>query len=272
MTDAAANQEEFLSMGVDQAQYEALERDFRDVLSAMVGEKSMERFRTEYEKLHRALKTSYESEKRLVKRCKELNETIMGNATRVKAALKLTQEDSSTITVLKREVDRAWRLVEQAKEKEEKARKIIQDLKGEIAHLHKIVEQGSGLTFSQDNNVQQMLQQKQALQQQLKQKDDAVADLESAKSGIQEHSNRIEAELLGLKEQLKKSKITNEEQSTEITRMTRNIENSKEEKAAAEKKKGELASAHNELQNELVTIKKEKGSTEEQNKSLEKKV
>ena len=125
MAEAAANQEEFLSMGVDQAQYEALERDFRDVLSAMVGEKSMERFRTEYEKLHRALKTSYESEKRLVKRCKELNETIVGNATRVKAALKLTQEDSSTITVLKREVDRAWRLVEQAKEKEEKARKII---------------------------------------------------------------------------------------------------------------------------------------------------
>lgn len=28
----------------------------------------MERFRNEYEKLHRALKTSYESEKRLVKR------------------------------------------------------------------------------------------------------------------------------------------------------------------------------------------------------------
>jgi hypothetical protein len=42
--------------------------------------------------------------------------------------------------VLKKEVDKAWRLVEQAKEKEEKARKIITDLKGEIAHLHKIVE------------------------------------------------------------------------------------------------------------------------------------
>ena len=34
----------------------------------MVGDQSMERFRNEYEKLHRALKTSYESEKRLVKR------------------------------------------------------------------------------------------------------------------------------------------------------------------------------------------------------------
>ena len=38
------------------------------VLNELVGDQSMERFRNEYEKLHRALKTSYESEKRLVKR------------------------------------------------------------------------------------------------------------------------------------------------------------------------------------------------------------
>ena len=140
-------------MGEDPAQYEALERDFREVLNAMVNDKGMERFRQEYEKLHRALKTSYESEKRLVKRCKELQDTIVQNATRVKAAIKLTQEDSSTIGVLKKEVEKAWKLVELAKEKEEKARKIISELKTEIAHLHKIVEQGSGLAFSQDNTV-----------------------------------------------------------------------------------------------------------------------
>ena len=58
-------------------------------------------------------------------RCKELNDTILQNATRVKAAIKLTQEDSQTIAILRREVDKAWKLVEQAKEKEEKARKII---------------------------------------------------------------------------------------------------------------------------------------------------
>jgi len=42
-----------------------------------VEDQSMEKFRKEYEKLHRALKTSYESEKRLVRRCKELNDTIL---------------------------------------------------------------------------------------------------------------------------------------------------------------------------------------------------
>ena len=95
----------------------------------------MEKFRKEYEKLHRALKTSYESEKRLVRRCKELNDTILQNAAKVKAAIKLTQEDSNTITVLRREIEKCWRLVDTAKEKEERARKIIQSLKEEIGKL-----------------------------------------------------------------------------------------------------------------------------------------
>ena len=53
--------------------FEALERDFQEVLSDMMGDQSLERFRLEYEKLHRALKKSHEQEKRLVKKCRELN-------------------------------------------------------------------------------------------------------------------------------------------------------------------------------------------------------
>lgn len=59
---------ELLDVGLDPAAYEALEKDFQEVLQELVGEQSLEKFRIEYEKLHRALKTSYESEKRLVKR------------------------------------------------------------------------------------------------------------------------------------------------------------------------------------------------------------
>ena len=35
---------------------DSLERDFQEVLAELVGDKSLERFRQEYEKLHRALK------------------------------------------------------------------------------------------------------------------------------------------------------------------------------------------------------------------------
>lgn len=127
------------------------------MLQELVGDTAMEKFRKEYEKLHRALKTSYESEKRLVKKCKELNDTILQNAARVKGAIKLTQEDSNTIAVLRKEIEKMWNLVEAAKDKEAKARSIIQGLKDEIAKLHKIVEQGSGLSLGQDNTVQKLV-------------------------------------------------------------------------------------------------------------------
>lgn len=51
------------------------------------------RFRVEYEKLHKALKKSHESEKRLMGKCRELNAEIVTNSAKVSQALKLSQDD-----------------------------------------------------------------------------------------------------------------------------------------------------------------------------------
>merc|ERR1712166_1195210 len=56
-------------------------------------------------KLHRALKKSHESEKRLIKKCRELNAEIVANAAKVQTALKLSQEDQNTIASLKKELE-----------------------------------------------------------------------------------------------------------------------------------------------------------------------
>jgi hypothetical protein len=61
---------------MDGAAFEKLEQEFNTVLTEMTGDKSMEKFRSTYERLHRALKSSYENEKRLFKRCKDMNESI----------------------------------------------------------------------------------------------------------------------------------------------------------------------------------------------------
>ena len=54
--------------------FSLVRRHASQVLQELVGDKSLERFRSEYEKLHRALKKSHESEKRLIKKCRELNQ------------------------------------------------------------------------------------------------------------------------------------------------------------------------------------------------------
>ncbi|XP_040293726.1 cilia- and flagella-associated protein 58 isoform X1 [Bufo bufo] len=148
---------------MDENAFEALEKDFQEVLNELTGDKSLEKFRTEYEKLHGVLKKSYENEKRLMAKCRELNAEIVANSAKVSTALKLSQEDQSTIASLKKEIEKAWKMVDTAYEKEQKARETIQSLKEEINNLSKLVEQGSGLSMGQEHSVNDLLTMKEEL-------------------------------------------------------------------------------------------------------------
>lgn len=86
----------------DENSFESLEKEFQEVLDELVGDKSLDKFRVEYEKLTNALKKSHESEKRLMTKCRELNAEIVSNSVKVATALKLSQEDQTTITSLKK--------------------------------------------------------------------------------------------------------------------------------------------------------------------------
>ena len=142
----------------------------------------------------------------MVKRCKDLNETILQNAARVKAAIKLTQEDSQTIAILRKEVDKAWKLVEQAKNNEEKARKIISDLKNEISHLSKIVDKGSGLNVGEDNSVTKMMEEKAKLENQVIQKDELINQNNIQRSNLSQKIARLENDILREKDESEKFK------------------------------------------------------------------
>mmetsp|Transcript_55474 Transcript_55474/g.121399 ORF Transcript_55474/g.121399 Transcript_55474/m.121399 type:complete len:866 (-) Transcript_55474:47-2644(-) len=192
--------------------FEALERDFQEILQELVGDKSLEHFRQEYEKLHRALKKSHESEKHLIKKCRELNTEIVQNAVKVQTALKLSQEDKQTITALKREIERAWKMVETSHEKEQRAKETIQNLKSEISKLGRLVEQGAGLSINQENMVNHLVQEKNdlikyrdmlqgqvvQLQQQNTDLNGKVSNLESERSAGNSELHALRAELEAL--------------------------------------------------------------------------
>ena len=67
-----------------------------------MGDQSLQKFRGEYEKLHKALQKTHDSEKRLMQKCRELNAEIVANSAKVSTALKLSQDDQATINNLKK--------------------------------------------------------------------------------------------------------------------------------------------------------------------------
>eukprot|EP01036_Dinobryon_divergens_P027374 gene27374-36141_t len=149
---------------VSSSAFEALERDFQEVLADLMVDESLEKFRLEYEKLHRALKKSHEQEKRLVKKCRELNSEILNNQAKIKTALRLSQEDQKTITHLQKEMEKTWKLVYMSQEKEARAKETIGQLKEEMINLSKLVERGAGLSMSQETVVKELKQAKEELQ------------------------------------------------------------------------------------------------------------
>jgi len=57
----------------------------------------------------------------------------------------------ATIQQLRQELDKAWKMVDAATERETRARETIHSLKLEIANLTKLVEQGAGLSMGQEH-------------------------------------------------------------------------------------------------------------------------
>ncbi|XP_025973223.2 cilia- and flagella-associated protein 58 [Dromaius novaehollandiae] len=146
---------------VEESAVEALEKDFQEVIELLKGDKTLEKFRIEYEKLHAVMKKSHENEKRLMEKCRELNAELVVNSSKVAALTKLSKDDRVSISSMKREIEKAWKMVDAAYEKEQKAKETILSLREEIARLTKLVEQGSELSLSQEYNVRDLLKFKE---------------------------------------------------------------------------------------------------------------
>ncbi|UJR14268.1 hypothetical protein I4U23_001259 [Adineta vaga] len=147
-----------LRTAFDDAALQSMEEDYQATLTELVGgDRSLDKLRTEYEKLHKALVKSHDSEKRLMQKCRELNSELMTNSAKVQAAMKLSEEDKNTISSLQKEIDKAWKMVDAAHEKEQRAKETIQSLRIEINNLSNLVEQGAGMSVGQEQDVNDLM-------------------------------------------------------------------------------------------------------------------
>uniref|UniRef100_A0A8C2CLS0 Cilia and flagella associated protein 58 n=1 Tax=Cyprinus carpio TaxID=7962 RepID=A0A8C2CLS0_CYPCA len=178
----------------EESTFEALEKDIQEVLNELLGDEKFEKFRVEYEKIAKALQKSHENEKRLMSKCRELNAEIMSNTVKVSTAMKLADEDQTTITSLKMEIDKAWKMVEASHAKELQAKETIQKLKEEITSLNKLIEKGAGVSEGQEYSIGDLLKIKEDL---TKQRDKLLSEVVTLRENLTKATDaqqEIEAE------------------------------------------------------------------------------
>ncbi|KAM3835804.1 cilia- and flagella-associated protein 58 [Vipera latastei] len=231
------NRERYDKPVIEENVFEALEKDFQEVISELTGDQSLEKFRVEYEKLHAVLKKSYENEKRLMAKCRELNAEIVVNSAKVATALKLSQDDQTTITSLKREIEKAWKMVDAAYEKEQKAKETIMSLKEEIVNLTKLVEQGSGLSLGQEHNLRELLKFKEEV---TKERDQLLAEVVKLRDSV-----------ANMSDQQQEAEKTRLEAESTISQLHQEIQMRQNEASRETRKKEKMERELKQLQNEL---------------------
>ena len=177
--------------------------------------------------MFRALKKSNESEKRLLKRCSDLNDTIVNNATRVKAAIRLTQEDQAAINLLKREVDRAWKLVENAKDKEDKNRKEIEMLKGQVAHQNDLLQGGAGITTPVHVQLEEVKAECDDMLVRMREQAEDLRDLNLEKTELIQKLNKKDVQMQQRDSEIKQMRQEVEQSSVKLNMLERQLEDEK---------------------------------------------
>lgn len=170
-----------------------------------------------------------ESEKRLIKKCRELNAEIVANAAKVQTALKLNEEDLQTITALKKEIEKAWKMVDASHEKEAKAKETIQQLKIEIANLTRLVEQGAGLAIGEETTLNELLKQKEDLVRERDAQVDQIMALRSDLMDTQEKLRGAEGDKLQLEMDIQQLKDAVADRKAEAEREIRKKERMEKE-------------------------------------------
>ena len=234
----------FEHLGFDPAAYEALEVDFDNVLGELGADAQLERFRLEYETLYRALKKSHESEKRLLKKCRELTTEITSTGNKVATAAKLSLEDQNVIAQLKKDIEKTWGAVEQSHEKEAQTKEQLASLRGDIDALRTSVEQGAGSSIQQENKLRDLTMSREELARDRDSHAQQVMQVRAEATELQERLKTLETE-----KALAETAVI--ELTTGISNKRAEVEKERRRKDGEEKKLKELKATADKRQTDI---------------------
>ncbi|NXH94477.1 CFA58 protein, partial [Pachycephala philippinensis] len=243
---------------LEESAFEALEKDSQEFISILSRDEALERFRVEYEKLIAIMKKSRENEKHLMEKCRKLSAELVEKSSKVAVLTKLTKDDEETISSLKLELEKAWKMVDKAHEREQKTKETINSLKKEISRLNNLMKERAGQEYNVEDLLRlqeevteerdQLLSEVVKLRQSLTEITEQQQETEKAKNEAEESVLQLQQDIQlrqseELREARKKEKMETElknllaemdNKQAEIQKLQQQIENNTEEQLKIE--------------------------------------
>lgn len=185
--------------------FDALERDFSDLMSTLSDDPASTQFRHEHEKLFKALKKSFNQEKRLLKRCRELSGEVLSVTAKLKSYQKPSKDDQSAAETLKQDIEKAWMMASESQEKELKALDTVSLLQEEISILKVNAEKNRRLAESKEASIDSLTNKINALLAKSEQEVAQLKALEQRNKESYTRTHRLESEIVELQLKLRSS-------------------------------------------------------------------
>uniref|UniRef100_U3K2G9 Cilia and flagella associated protein 58 n=1 Tax=Ficedula albicollis TaxID=59894 RepID=U3K2G9_FICAL len=242
---------------LEESAFEALEEDSQEFISILSRDEALEKFRIEYEKLLAIMKKSRENERHLMEKCRKLSAELVEKSSKVAVLTKLTSDDGETISSLKSELEKAWKMVDKAYEREQKTKETINSLKKEISRLNNLMKERAGqdeqeknrdllrfqeeVTEERDQLLSEVVKLRQSLTEITEQQQETEKAKNAAEQSLQQDIQLRQNE--ELREARKKEKMETElknlltevdNKEAEVQKLQQQIENGKEEQLTIE--------------------------------------
>ncbi|NXY13188.1 CFA58 protein, partial [Atrichornis clamosus] len=243
---------------LEESAFETLEKDSQEFISLLKRDEALEKFRIEYEKLLAVMKKSRENEKRIMEKCRKLSAELVEKSSKVAVLTKLSKDDEETISSLKMELEKAWKMVDTAYEKEQKMKEKINSLQKEISRLNNLMKEQAGLEYNVEdllklqeevtNERDELLSEVVKLRQSLTEVTEQQQETEQAKNEAEQSVLQLQQDIQlrqneELREARKKEKMENElknllaeidNKNAEAQKLQQQIERNEEEQLKME--------------------------------------
>ncbi|NXU17547.1 CFA58 protein, partial [Pardalotus punctatus] len=234
---------------LEESAFKAVEKDSQEFISILKRDEVLEKFRVEYEKLLAIMKKSRENEKHLMEKCRKLRAELAEKSSKVAVLTKLSKDDGETISSLKSELEKSWKMVDRAHEREEKTKETIDSLQKEISRLDNLMKERAG----QEYNVEDLLQ---------------------IQEEITEERDQLLSEVVKLRQNL--TEITEQQQETEkakneaeqsVLQLQQDVQLRRSEELREARKKEKM---ENELENLLAEMDNKQAEVQKLQQQIEK--
>ena len=268
---------DFESMAMDKQVFETFSKEMQDFMDRIVGDANLEKLRSDFEKIFKSLRGSYETERRYILKCKELSEKINEATLNFQTVMNASQAEAETMTEYTNRVTEAWKEVERLQEEEAKKKEQEKKFKLEIAQLQRLLDQPIHGTIEEMETIKRLKGELEELNIEHENLREKLTNTRRREEALQVKLNEAEEDLLQLKDERSKYERLvldtkdlakrKDEKKTELIRDTtelrERIEQRRQEKQARE---GELRKLFDEIAvSEQIIEEKEMDITERKN-------